>query len=340
MGSAIGVLVDRKKISLDDLSGRIVAIDAFNSMYQFLSIIRLRDGTPLKDANGRVTSHLSGLFYRTINLLEHGIKPVYVFDGKPPKLKESTLKAREAVKVKFTKEWHEAVQRGDISVAFKKSVMTSRLETGMVPDAHHLLDLLGVPCIQAPSEGEAQAAHMARQGKCFAAASQDYDSLLFGTPRLVINLTIAGKRYYPKRGTAINLIPELVELDMVLNHLEISINQLIDVAMLVGTDFNKGVQGMGPKRALQTVRKFGSLEESAKSMGWQLEFGPKKIRDFYLNPPVTQIEKLEWTAPLLSEIQDFMVKQKDFDEARIKRALERLKDAMKNQKQAELREWV
>src|SRR5712692_2000988 len=222
MGSQIGVLVQREKISLDQLRGRVIAIDAFNALYQFLSIIRLRDGTPLKDTSGRVTSHLSGLFYRTVNLIEHGISPVYIFDGRPPKLKERTLREREAVKAKFTKEWQEAVKRGDLSTAFKKSVMTSRLEKAMVPDAHHLLELLGVPWIEAPSEGEAQAAHMAKQGRCFAAASQDYDSLLFGSSRLVINLTVAGKRYYPKRGIAVDLIPELVELEKVLSQLKLS----------------------------------------------------------------------------------------------------------------------
>ena len=210
LGSPIGVLVQREKISLDHLRGRVIAIDAFNALYQFLSIIRLRDGTPLKDSNGRVTSHLSGLFYRTVNLIEYGIRPVYIFDGKPPKLKERTLIEREAVKAKFTEKWQEAVKKGDLSAAFKKSVMTSRLEKGMVPEAHQLLEMMGVPRINAPSEGEAQAACMAKEGSCYAAASQDYDSLLFGSPRLVINLTIAGKRYYPKRGIAVDLIPEWV----------------------------------------------------------------------------------------------------------------------------------
>ncbi len=340
MGSQIGVLVQREKISLDQLRGRVIAIDAFNALYQFLSIIRLRDGTPLKDTSGRVTSHLSGLFYRTVNLIEHGISPVYIFDGRPPKLKERTLREREAVKAKFTKEWQEAVKRGDLSTAFKKSVMTSRLEKAMVPDAHHLLELLGVPWIEAPSEGEAQAAHMAKQGRCFAAASQDYDSLLFGSSRLVINLTVAGKRYYPKRGIAVDLIPELVELEKVLSQLKLSREELIDVAMLVGTDFNEGVYGIGPKRALQMIRKFHSLEKTAQEMRWELEFDPRGIREFYLNPPVIDVRKLEWTVPSYSEIHHFMVMQKNFDAARVTRGLERLRAAIDNQRQSGLREWI
>ncbi len=325
---------------MDQLRGSVVAIDAFNALYQFLSIIRLRDGTPLKDSNARVTSHLSGLFYRTINLIEYGIRPVYIFDGKPPKLKERTLREREAVKVKFTKEWQDAVKKGDLSVAFKKSVMTSRLEAGMVPEAHHLLEILGVPWIDAPSEGEAQAADMARRGSCYAAASQDYDSLLFGSPRLVINLTIAGKRYYPKRGVAVDLIPELVELEKVLSQIKLSREQLIDVAMLVGTDFNRGIFGIGPKRALEMIRKFHSLEKTAHEMEWELEFDPAEIREFYLNPPVIDVRSLEWSEPSYSEILQFMVTQKNFDAARVTRGLERLKAAIENQQQSGLREWI
>lgn len=340
MGSAIGVLVQREKISLDQLRGKVIAIDAFNALYQFLSIIRLRDGTPLKDSTGRVTSQLSGLFYRTVNLIEYGIRPIYIFDGKPPSLKERTLKEREAVKVKFTKEWQDAVEKGDLSAAFKKSVMTSRLEKGMVTEARHLLELMGVPWLAAPSEGEAQAAYMARQGECYAAASQDYDSLLFGSPRLVINLTIAGKRYYPKPGIAVDLIPEMVELEKILNQTKLSLRELIDVAMLVGTDFNAGIYGVGPKRALQMIQKFHSLEETADEMGWELEFDPAAIRELYLNPPVIDVSKLDWTVPSYSEILDFMVMQKNFDSARVTRGIERLKAAIENQRQSGLSEWI
>jgi len=318
----------------------VLAVDAFNALYQFLSIIRLRDGTPLKDRDGRVTSHLSGLFYRTINLLEHGIKPVYIFDGKPPRLKEGTLKEREAVKIKFTKEWQEAIQKGDLATAFKKSVMTSRLGSGMVADARHLLDILGVPWIQAPSEGEAQAAHMAQGEVCYAAASQDYDSLLFGSPRLIINLTIAGKRYYPKRGVAIDLIPELVELNKVLMQTRLTREQLIDVAMLVGTDFSRGVYGVGPKRAVQVILRYHKIEEAARKMGWELDFDAEAIREFYLNPPVAEVTELEWRVPMYSEILRFLVKEKSFDESRIARGLERLKAVTENSHQSGLREWI
>lgn len=340
MGSQIGVLIERERISLDSLRGKVLAVDAFNALYQFLSIIRLRDGTPLKDHDGRVTSHLSGLFYRTINLLEHGMKPVYIFDGKPPRLKERTLREREAIKVKFTKEWQDAVQKGDMITAFKKSVMTSRLASGMVSEAHHILELLGVPWVQAPSEGEAQAAYMASRGGCYAAASQDYDSLLFGSPRLVINLTIAGKRYYPKRGVAMDLIPELVDLERVLKQTKLTRVQLIDVAMLVGTDFNDGVYGVGPKRAVQMIRKHGNIETAAREMGWELDFDAEEIRGFYLNPPVIEVGELEWKVPIYAEILQFMVKEKSFDEARIARGLERLKVATENNSQSGLREWI
>ncbi len=339
MGSPIGSLVQRERITLNDLQGKVVAIDALNTLYQFLAIIRLHDGTPLKDSTGKVTSHLSGLFYRTVNLLEHKIRTIYVFDGKPPRLKERTLKEREAVKVRFTQEWRDALKKGDLQTAFKKSVMTSRLESGMVAEAKYLLELMGVPWVQAPSEGEAQAAYMALKGECDASASQDYDSLLFGSPRLIINLTIAGKRYYPKRGVAVNLVPELVELEKVLTSLSLSREQLIDVAMLVGTDFNEGIYGIGPKRALQMIRNLRTLEAVVEELGLTLEFDPNAIREFYLNPPVAPTGKIRWNSPSLKEIRKFLVTNKNFEESRIDRGLERLERAVETQRTG-LGEWI
>lgn len=339
LGSPIGVLIKRKRISLDNLNSKIVAIDAFNALYQFLAIIRLRDGTPLRDLEGRVTSHLSGLFYRTVNLLEHEIRPVYVFDGRPPNLKRETLARREAIKKKFTREWMEALERGDLQVAFKKSVMTSRLDARMIVQAHELLGLLGVPWIQAPSEGEAQAAHMAGKGNCYAAASQDYDSLLFNSPRLIINLTIAGKRYYPKRGLAVNLIPELAILEETLSSLRITLDQLIDVAILVGTDFNGGIYGVGPKRALALVRRFGNIERIMKNTEIRADSNFETIREFYQNPPVIDVENLTWSEPDYEGLREFL-RHADFDEARVDRALSRLKSAGRSLRQSGLEGWV
>jgi len=112
MGTAIGNLLEKEEIDLDFLQSRVVAVDSFNILYQFLSVIRGMDGSPLKDQKGRVTSHLTGLFYRTINLLERDIKPVFVFDGKPPELKSKTREKEELLEQLLKKRWSRHKRKG------------------------------------------------------------------------------------------------------------------------------------------------------------------------------------------------------------------------------------
>ena len=326
--SSIGPLIEpRRRITLDHLAGQVVAIDAMNALYQFLAIIRLRDGAPLRDRHGMVTSHLQGLFYRTINLLEHGIRPVYVFDGKPPALKQRELEKRRETKEKFEREWREALARGDLVAAFKKAVMTARLTTPMIEEARKLLNYMGVPCIQAPSEGEAQLAYMVQKKQVDAAGSQDYDSLLFGCPRLILNLTIAGKKYFPKRGIAVPLVPEEVLLNRVLQQLGVSREQLIEIAMLVGTDYNEGIKGVGPKRALQLIKRFGTVERVANYLGVRLDFDPEEVRRIYLQPAVTDDYHIGWKEPQYDRIYELLVEQHDFSADRVRRGLQRLHQA-------------
>src|SRR5512136_1824745 len=159
MGVDISGLIEGKPISLEDLSGRSIAIDAFNTLYQFLSMIRQPDGTPLMDREGRVTSHLSGLFYRTAALIEIGIRPAYVFDGKPPELKRKTIEARIVAKQQAEVEWKKALEEGDLKRALSKASRTAKLDSDMIEESLSLLDVLGVPWIKAPCEGEAQMGH-------------------------------------------------------------------------------------------------------------------------------------------------------------------------------------
>src|SRR5205807_1923033 len=202
--SDIVVLEPRK---LEDFSGKILAIDAFNTLYQFLAIIRQPNGTPLMDRQGRVTSHLSGLIYRLSNFVEAGIKPVFVFDGEPPRLKARTIRSRGEIKRRAEREWREAVEIGDLATARTKAMQTSRLTGEMIDQSKRLLELLGVPAVQAPGEGEAQASAMARSGTAHAAASQDFDALLFGSPRLVKNLAISGRRKLPRKEVFVEVHP-------------------------------------------------------------------------------------------------------------------------------------
>ncbi|MEX2750246.1 MAG: FEN1 family endonuclease, partial [Candidatus Freyarchaeota archaeon] len=193
MGVNLRDLLSFRQIDLKELSGRVIAIDAMNALYQFLAIIRQPDGTSLMDSRGNITSHLSGIFYRTINLLEVGIKPVYVFDGEPPELKLETVEERVKVRREAAKRWEEALEKGDLEEARKFAQASSKLTDEIVEESKRLLEAMGVPYVQAPSEGEAQASYMARRGDAWGVASQDYDSLLYDSPRLVRNLTISGR---------------------------------------------------------------------------------------------------------------------------------------------------
>ncbi|MEM2273189.1 MAG: flap endonuclease-1 [Candidatus Bathyarchaeia archaeon] len=342
MGVDLGDLVPKTTIDLNALRGKSVAIDAYNALYQFLAIIRQPDGTPLMDNSGRITSHLSGLFYRTCNLLEVGIKPIYVFDGKPPALKEAEIKSRMKVKEEAIKKYEAALREGRIEDARKYAQMTSHLKDYMAEDAKRLLTLMGVPWVQAPSEGEAQAAHLVKRGDANYCASQDYDSLLFGAPYLLRNLTITGRRKLPRKDVYIEVNPEIIELKKVLKELGITHEQLIEIGILVGTDYNpEGVKGIGARTALKLVKLYGSLERvlpTLKSAEFPVE--PEKIKEIFLHPNVTDNYIIEWREPNIDGVVEFLCGERDFSEDRVRKALE---EAIKGMKEAKakktLEEW-
>ena len=322
------------RIVLDDLRalrGKIVAIDGYNALYQFLAAIRGPDGSPLMDSSGRITSHLSGLFYRTINLVEEGIKPVYVFDGNPPELKVKELERRKALREEAAKKYEEAVKEGDLEAARRYAMMSSKLTSDMVEEAKRLLNVMGIPWVQAPAEGEAQAAFMVRRGDAYASASQDYDSLLFGSPRLVRNLTISGKRKLPRKDAYVEVKPEVIELSKLTEKLGITREQLIDIGILLGTDYNpEGFEGVGPKTALTLIKTYGSIEKVPKGyLRTREEVDVVKIKNYFLHPPVTAEYKLEWREPDQKGIIEVLVKDHDFNEERVKNAVERLSKAYK-----------
>jgi len=331
MGVDLGDLVPRTPTDLTSLSGKIVAIDAYNALYQFLAIIRQPDGTPLMNHSGKITSHLSGLFYRTCNLLELGIKPVYVFDGVPPALKEAEIKRRMKVKEEAIRKYETALREGRIEEARMYAQMTSHLKDYMAEDAKRLLTLMGVPWVQAPSEGEAQAAYLVKKGDANFCASQDYDSLLFGAPYLLRNLTISGRRKLPRKDVYVEVTPEIIELRRVLNELGITHEQLIDIGILVGTDFNpNGVKGIGPKSALKLIKTYGSLEKALSAIkDAEFPVEPAKIKEIFLRPNVTDNYKLEWREPNVNGVLDFLCGEKDFSEDRVRKALEKAIEGMR-----------
>ena len=326
MGVDLGDLFPKHPLSLENLRGRTVAVDAHNVLYQFLSIIRQPDGTPLRDSQGRVTSHLSGLIYRTTNLVEAGIKPVFVFDGRPPPLKAATLEARAAVRREAEERWKAAAEAGEEEEAFRWAQASSRITRDMVAESKGLLEAMGVPSVQAPSEGEAQAAHMARKGDAWAAVSQDFDSLLFGAPRLVRNLAVTGRRKLPRRNVYVNVEPEEVALDEGLSGLGITREQLIALGILVGTDFHPGIKGVGPKKALKLVKEHGTLEGALAALGQTVENG-RLIEEFFRSPDVTDDYDAKPRAPRPDEILKILCDEHDFSRERVEKAVERLREA-------------
>lgn len=324
----------KTKVDLKSLSGKSIAIDAYNALYQFLAIIRQPDGTPLKDSSGRITSHLSGLFYRTANLVEMGIKVVYVFDGVPPVLKEVEIKRRAKVKAEALVKYEQALQEGRMEEARSYAQMTSRLKDYMAEDSKRLLTQMGVPWVQAPSEGEAQAAYLAKKGDTNYCASQDYDSLLFGAPMLVRNVTISGRRKLPRKPVYVEVIPEIIELDQVLKELTVTREQLVDIGILVGTDFNpEGVKGIGPKTALKLIKQHGSLEKLLPTLK-EAEFPveTQRIREIFLNPKVTDNYKLTWKELDIEGVVNFLCRERDFSEKRVRKALKKTTEGLRKAK--------
>ncbi|MBP2030650.1 flap endonuclease-1 [Methanohalophilus levihalophilus] len=338
MGTDIGELLEKTPVELSDLSNKIVAVDAYNTLYQFLSIIRQRDGTPLKDSKGRVTSHLSGLLYRFTNLLEAGIRPIMVFDGKPPSFKSGTLDERRKIREEAAVKRDEAKAAGLMEEAYKYAQASSSLEPGMVDDSKRLLEYMGIPIVNAPSEGEAQAAYMVIKGDADYSASQDYDSLLFGASRVVRNLTITGKRKLPRKNIYVEVRPEIVNLEETLEKLEVDRKQLIDVAMCVGTDYNPGLDKVGPKTAIKLVHEHGNIEDILKAKDQFIEDLDEK-KAFFLSPPVTDEYQLIWNPPDKEKIVSFLCGEHNFSEERVLKAIERLEAAAKKSGQKTLDQW-
>lgn len=368
MGIDLGDIVVRRPAAIADYAGKRIAFDAWNVLYQFLSSIRAPDGTPLKDREGRVTSHLAGVLYRTASLVEAGIKPVFVFDGPPHPLKTETLAGRAARKEQAQKEFEaetvvlearkaagEELGDEDYQVAKSKAQQTSRLTLPMVEQATSLLKSLGIPVLQAPGEGEAQASWMCQEGLVHAACSQDYDAILFGTPRLVRNLSVVGKRKLPGKQVWVDVQPEEIGLQESLAGSGLTREQLVDVALLVGTDFHPGIDGIGPKKGLALVKKEGSLEalidrlsanpRSASSAAERsiLEqhealADRDEVRRIFLHPAHAPVkpEEMEMRMPDAPMVRKLMVETHGFSAERVDTALERFGAAKKRMGQKTL----
>ncbi len=339
MGVDLGDIIPRRKVELASLSNKKLAVDAYNTLYQFLAIIRGVGGEHLKDSSGRVTSHLSGLFYRNVNLMELNIKLVYVFDGAPPELKTEEIQRRRKVREEAGRHYVEAVAAGDMASARKYAEASTSLRNDMISDSKRLLDAMGIPWIDAPSEGEAQASVMASEGTVDGVASQDHDSLLFGAPLLVRNVTISGRRRLPSKNIFIEVEPETISESETLRDLQLTREQLVDLGILVGTDFNPdGFKGIGPARALKFLRASGSLEKIEPIREELAKIDYPAIRELFLSPPADRGIKPAWKEYEADAVKAFLVDEHSFSAERVDAAAKRLA-VVESAKNESLEKW-
>lgn len=337
MGLNIREIIPKRAIELKELSGKLVCVDAFNTLYQFLSTIRQVDGTPLMDSKKRITSHLSGLFYRNINLMLEGIKLVYVFEGKAPELKKKTHEKRQKGRDVAKEKYQEAKQKEDLEIMKRYSSQLVRLDDEMIEDSKELLKAMGIAVVQAPSEGESEAAFLSRK-KAFCVASQDYDSLLFGASKLVQNLTLSRKRKTISGWVEVK--PEMIELEKVLNFLEIDLDQLICIGILIGTDYNpKGIPGIGQKKALQIVKQykkpvliFDSVKEEIEKLDEKDKFDWKEIFELFHKPEVEDVD-FDFGKIDKEKIKEILVEKHEFSETRVDNQLKKLDEIKEKKKQ-------
>ncbi len=315
MGLPLRPLVTAQELPWDALAGRTLAVDGFNAVYQFLATIRQRDGQLFSDEQGRVTSHLMGTFYRTTSMLEQGVLPVWVFDGKPPERKAGTIRRRIEAKEKAEEAWQQALAAGDLETARRKAAQTSRLTPAMVDELHALLRGLGVPVVQAPSEGEAQAAVLAANGVTWASASEDYDSLLFGTPRLVRGLAARARS-----GAAPGA--QLIDRTALLGSLGIDQEELIALGIVVGTDFNDGAAGFGPKRALKLVHEHLGFDRTMERAGVPLEEA-RAVAEIFRHPSSVDPGPLSFGPVDEAGLHRLLVETHGFSESRFRSSIAR-----------------
>ncbi|MBS7257803.1 MULTISPECIES: flap endonuclease-1 [Methanobrevibacter] len=326
MGVKLKDIVEPESISFKDLEGRTVSIDAFNTLFQFLSTIRQRDGRPLTDENGNITSHLSGILYRNSSMIEKDIKPIYIFDGQAPELKSETQAKRREIRDEAEKIYKDALAKGDTEKARKFAMRSSKLSPEIIESSKKLLTLMGIPYIDAKGEGEAQAAYLVQNGDAYAVASQDYDCLLFGAKRVVRNLAV--------NSNLGNL--EYYQLNKVLKELNVTREELVDMGILIGTDFCDGLKGVGAKTALKLAHK-GQLKEKIAELQKQSSHDLDEVREIFLNHNVNTDYKIKWEKPNKDKIIEFLCYEHGFSEDRVSKASDKLKNL--NSSQGSLDAW-
>ncbi|WP_094229221.1 flap endonuclease-1 [Methanolobus psychrotolerans] len=341
MGTQIGTLLTKTSITYEEINGKVIAIDAYNTIYQFLSAIRQRDGSLLTDSSGNATSHLTGLFSRTSKLRDANIKPFFIFDGKAPEMKKQTLEKRKECKENAALNYEIARDQGNLEDMKKFAQGTSRITPQILEESKKLLELMGIPWMQAESEAEAQAAFMVSRGDADLVGSQDYDVFLFGAENVIRNMGSTGKRKIPGKKEYAAKTPEHISLSGSLEQLDITREQLIDIAICTGTDFNEGIHRVGAKTALELIRKHNDIITiiSKENMDVRACTSVEEIREFFLDPPVTADYSLRWNKPKSDELFEFLVGERGFSEKQVLKNNEILESRVIDECQSCLADW-
>ncbi|ODV97172.1 hypothetical protein PACTADRAFT_48920, partial [Pachysolen tannophilus NRRL Y-2460] len=299
--------------------GRKVAVDASMSLYQFLIAVRQQDGQQLANDEGETTSHIMGFFYRTIKMVTYGIKPCYVFDGKPPVLKGGELEKRLLRREEAQRRQEEIKETGtveEISRYERRQVKVTREQN---EDCKKLLGLMGIPYVEAPCEAEAQCAQLAKAGKVYAAASEDMDTLCYETPYLLRHLMVSEARKLPI--SEINYAKAMEGLDLTLN-------EFIDMCILLGCDYCETIRGIGPVTAYKLIKEHHSIENIIEHIKNSEKLSAKYIlpenwpyneaRELFLHPEVLDPNEivLKWEEPKEKELIEYMTKN-GFNEKRV-----------------------
>ena len=330
MGCNLKDIAPKEQTNLKALAGQRVGIDAFLTAFQFLTTMRDRspqgDGMPLSDDNGNPVSHLMGFLHRTATLIGHGIKPVYVFDGTSPALKADEMAARRKRRLEAEAIHKEALEAGDFTLAQKMAARIMHYSPQMVEETQRLLDLLGVPWVTAAAEGEAQAAVMAAKGQLDVVATQDWDALLYGSPVLIRNMMDDGSKRY---GRVVHA--ESINLQTMLTENDLSREQLVDLAIMIGTDYHPGIKGIGPKTGLKLIKQHGTIEAVCEAKAKEVPERLDEIRLIFLDHPSVEVadEDLEQGQVDRKGLVQFLQVERQFSQRRMDQAFEKLKEGGK-----------
>ncbi|AFO58463.1 MULTISPECIES: flap endonuclease-1 [unclassified Natrinema] len=304
-----------EEIPFDEIEG-VVAVDAHNWLYRYLTTtVKWTDSDTYTTADGTEVANLVGIVQGLPKFFEHDITPVMVFDGGPSELKHDEIESRREQRRSYEAQLETAREEGDAVAIAQLESRTQRLTPTIQETSRELLRLLDVPIVEAPAEGEAQAAHMVKRGDADYVGSEDYDALLFGSPLTLRQLTSKGA-------------PELMDLEATLAHHDLTLEQLIDAAILIGTDFNEGVSGIGPKTAIAAITEHGDLWSVLEARGVHVEYGDR-VRQLFRDPDVTDDYEFESTVdPDLEAAKSYVIDEWSVDAGEVERGFGRIEESV------------